>query len=314
MLRDRPFARSFALAALVHLGAVATVRAYVARCEIPRTETRPTEITIDQPAEPPPTPEPIVAAPLPSAVPRAASEARVSRSAEHLTSRARASEEAPEPSAPVPTPAPSATPSADGWSPSVLRAGPGGAALLGLTPEERARSLAAPGTTGRGDASRGHDVAGMKAILSEHDLSLGLGQGGPLVTAVEDVTGSSRAPVDGSAAFVVDADETGAVISVRAVDVSSDEEAWREVAALLLAKMKNHPLHIRPGWRGVSVTLQVRSRLQAPDGASARGRLPLGARVALFPLKILSGSFDVTELTPQEFRRIDAWEADERPR
>jgi len=78
--------------------------------------------------------------------------------------------------------------------------------------------------------------------------------------------------------------------------------------------MKNHPLHVRPGSKGVTVTLHVRSRLQMADGASARGQLPRAARIALFPLKILGGSFDVTELTPQVFRRIDAWEVDEKAR
>ena len=136
------------------------------------------------------------------------------------------------------------------------------------------------------------------------------------MTAVEDVTSGSLAPVDGEASFVVDADEMGNVTAVRVADVSSDEAAWREVAGLLLAKMKGHPLHVRPGWRGISVSLHVRSRLQLADGVSRARSAPARGEVGAGPVEggARRGTFDVTELSGKEYRRIDAWESEERPR
>jgi len=229
MVRDRPFARSFAFAAIVHVFALGLVSAYVRTAPMPRVETPPLEIAIEETVEAPPPAIPELersAAPLPEQV--------ASRSSMRASQRATAAAETAALVPPLVAAAePSTTASAEPWSPQVLRATGGDLAQLGLTPEGRAHALATQGGPGEEGASPGdQDVGGLQSALAARDFSLGLGAGGPLVAAVEDVTSSSRAPVDGAATFVIDADEKGGVTSVRAADVSSDEDTWREVAAL----------------------------------------------------------------------------------
>jgi hypothetical protein len=324
MVRDRRFARSLALAVVAHLCAVGVLRARVQIGATSRGEGTPIELTLDERADPPSPAErerPAVPKPGP-VVPEGRAEVAASVPPRPIAPTPRSVEESRAPPAsPAPpslvAPAPSSASTAP-WSPQILRQPGGGLAPLGLDPAGGPRQMEAAGGTGEESAAPGsRDVGGLRTALSARDRSLGLGRGGPLIAALEDVTSGSRAPVDGAASFIVEADETGRVTAVRVANVTSDEEAWQDVASLLLAKMKNHPLRMRPGWRGLSVTLEVRSRLQLADGTNLRGvvpKTPLAARLALFPLKILSGSFDVTELDPHAFRRIDTWETGETPR
>lgn len=313
---DRTFARSVAVAAVAHVCVVTAVKLVKPERTFPTPERAPSEIAVEDQESLPPPVEPPAPSP-PSASPRAVALPASPRAPRSRPSDPPTAAAEPEPDS-VPPPVVLPSPSASAWSATILRPeARRDYGSLGVTPAARSVAMAAAAAHGEerpGGESR--DALGMKGMLTHHDLELGMGKGGPLIAAIEDVTLSSRVPVEGAASFSIETDASGNVMSVRAFDATSDEGAWQEVAASLLAKMKRRPLHVTPGTRGVSVTLRVSSHVQLPDGTRPKGRLPLAARIALAPLKAIAGAatFDVTELSNKEYRMIEAWETDERPR
>jgi hypothetical protein len=117
--------------------------------------------------------------------------------------------------------------------------------------------------------SHGSTTGGLAEGLAEHDASLGLGSGGPVVSATHAIPVEAIVSVDGVGVFDVETDASGRVVAVRLADVSSDDAEWRKVAQALMAQLAKTPLKVPSGARGVAVRLRVEVVARMPSGAKA---------------------------------------------
>jgi len=100
--------------------------------------------------------------------------------------------------------------------------------------------------------------------LDAHDVSVGLGRGGPVLALAEDAARGPDAPVRGSATFDIAVREGGA-LETRVVDATGDGEAWRKVAATL-KHIDPSRLRFAPGAHGWHVVVRVEAKVLLPDG------------------------------------------------
>jgi hypothetical protein len=149
--------------------------------------------------------------------------------------------------------------------------------------------------------------------LAARDHELGLDSGGPLVAAAEDATRSNDAPENSRAVFEVTVDTNGDVTGVRVVDVSQGRPAWDRVAMAYGAALRARKIPLR-GQRGqgkgLVVTLEVRSRLTLPSGASG----------GIDPKAVMDGTspgaqvgFDLSDIGSRARRDVHARILGERP-
>jgi hypothetical protein len=106
----------------------------------------------------------------------------------------------------------------------------------------------------------------VRDALHEHDVAIGLGAGGPVVTVAEEATRSSDALTNSRARFEVEADAGGGVRAVRVLDVSEARSEWEAVAGKIHDRLRGRRLRVPPGSAGVLMTLEVASRWQLPSG------------------------------------------------
>jgi hypothetical protein len=117
-------------------------------------------------------------------------------------------------------------------------------------------------------------TGGLAEGLDAHDASIGLGRGGPVVSALEVAAASSEAP-DGSATFDVTIDAGGRV-SVALLGASASAGAWSKVGAAVRASLDPSRLRIPPGAGGWHVVATVEAKVQYPNGVDPK---KLGTRV-----------------------------------
>jgi hypothetical protein len=234
------------------------------------TEVDPTVIDLQvelAAAEAPPVPRVAVATSEENAVARAAPTAE-----RRATGEPPRAAEAPEPSAQPST----AAPPSDGWTfdprrPTDLLAPAGIARAVreGLPASEPA---AGPG---RASAPTGvSKTGGLAEGLDAHDASLGLGRGGPVVSALEVAAASSDA-AEGHATFDVAIDSSGRV-SVALLDASAARGAWTKVGTAAGASLDPKRVRIPPGAQGWHVVATVEAKVQYPNGVEPK---QLGTRV-----------------------------------
>ncbi|HEX3343163.1 MAG TPA: hypothetical protein VHS09_01270 [Polyangiaceae bacterium] len=120
-------------------------------------------------------------------------------------------------------------------------------------PEARAQPVTGISKTG-----------GLAEGLDAHDSSIGLGHGGPVVSALEVAAARSEAP-DGNATFDVVVDASGHV-SVALLSASSGAGAWSKVGATAGASLDPTRMRIPPGAGGWHVVAIVESKIQYPNG------------------------------------------------
>jgi hypothetical protein len=128
-------------------------------------------------------------------------------------------------------------------------------------------------------ASGGDDEARARAAersmrdeLAAHDLAIGLGRGGPLVSAAHEAASSPNAPDVGATTLEVDCDAAGAVVTARA-----DDRVWGDVAKSLVRAMNGKTLRLRRDAHGMRVRLRVVAERTLPSGSrgsSSPGALP----------------------------------------
>ena len=150
--------------------------------------------------------------------------------------------------------------------------GEGAGPEAGTSPEAEARA------TGRTVSES------MSDMLAERDVALGLGRGGPLVTAAREAASSPDAPAVGTTILEVEGDASGRVTAARA-----DDHAWDAVAAGIVQRMAGKALRVRPGARGIRARLRVVAELSLPAGT--RGTSSPGA----VPDDIAGGKLKVCE-------------------
>jgi hypothetical protein len=172
-------------------------------------------------------------------------------------------------------PAPSASAEGDGWTfdakaPADVAAliGPGAIAQAtrGIGTAELERH--GPWTTG-----------GLLEGLDAHDVSVGMGRGGPVLTALENALASDGAPFEGAATFDVGID-SGGHVSVVIVDESVASTGWSHVADAARAAIDPAMVRIPPGARGWHVVARIDAQVRYPNGADPK---TLGTQVEASP-------------------------------
>lgn len=136
-------------------------------------------------------------------------------------------------------------------------------------------------------------TGGLTEGLAARDVALGLGQGGPVLSALEDAARRVGGPVDGFATFDVGIDTSGHV-SVSVTNVSSAYDSWARVASVAVASVDTRRIHIPPGHRGWRVAVRVEAKEQFPNGLRPR---ELGTHVTTTGAKIAKDSM-VMESVP----------------
>jgi hypothetical protein len=125
----------------------------------------------------------------------------------------------------------------------------------------------------RAARERGNRAAGeaMRAALHDNDVALGLGSGGPVVTALEDAVHAGTAPLDSHAVLVAIADTTGLVTRVDVESASEDMPSFRLIAEDVLNRLRNKRVRVPSSSHGLAIRIDVRSHLALPSGETGKG-------------------------------------------
>jgi len=156
-------------------------------------------------------------------------------------------------------------PAGSAWSFSPTSASPAPIDLrAGVTPDlvapAHARSELPAGASATGGLAEG---------LAARDVELGLGRGGPVLTAVEDATRMSDDPVDGNATFGVSVFSDGAVVATL-LGASSHSASWSRVADAIGHTLDPRRMRLPPGGRGWRVVVHVEAQTKLADGRDVR--------------------------------------------
>jgi len=253
-----------AIALATHLATLAALRG-PARAPAPAsTEVTITDLDVElaPPVEAPLPPHP--SSPAEAAVVRATS----TRAARATSDTSPGPREAAEPSA---LPSPTAPASSDGWTFDPRKP------VDALAPTAIAQAVreARPAAEAAAEPPTGvSKTGGLAEGLDAHDASIGMGRGGPVVSALEVAAASSEA-ADGSATFDVAIDASGHV-SVALLSATAASGAWTKVGATASASLDPKRVRIPPGARGWHVVAMVEAKVQYPNGVDPK---KLGTRV-----------------------------------
>jgi hypothetical protein len=121
----------------------------------------------------------------------------------------------------------------------------------------------------------------LRAEIADADVAKGITRGGPVIAALRLATFEVATPNNGTAAFLATTDATGLVVTLEPTDVSSHYSAWQKVAERALVQLKSKRLRVPQGSNGLSVRLEVASRVQLPSGRDPG----LGVSALGIPLK-----------------------------
>lgn len=105
----------------------------------------------------------------------------------------------------------------------------------------------------------------MKDPARERETSLGLGPEGPVLTALEQATSRSIAPVRGKAIFVATADENG-VFQIELRDAEGSRAGWDDARTIALAALKGKKLRLPAGATRAVMRIEVKSDWKLPSG------------------------------------------------
>jgi len=136
--------------------------------------------------------------------------------------------------------------------------------------------------------------AAMRDALHDHDTAIGLGGGGPVVTALESVVRESLAPVESHGILIAIADESGTVLRVD-VESSSDAAAFRTIADDVLKRLRTQKVRMPAGSHGLAMRIDVASKMAMPSGGG----------IGLDP-KSAGGHFDISDVGARPRRVIHA--------
>ena len=183
----------------------------------------------------------------------------------------------PEEANSAPNLGPNSEPSSNGWSfsPSTTRMELGAALSPDLVAPEPAS-----GKGHRPDASPRSTTGGVSEALAAHDVELGIGRGGAILSAAEQAARGGDAPVSGSATFDVAVHADGAVLA-EVVSTDGNRDAWARVAEDLQRSVDPARIRLPPGGRGWRVVVQLDAHEQFADGRDVRSLH--GPRVSLAP-------------------------------
>ena len=102
--------------------------------------------------------------------------------------------------------------------------------------------------------------------LEAHDRAVGLGAGGPLVSAAHDAASPSIAPDLGSATLEVECDARGKVVTAHVVAAAANVAAWSDVARELVRLMSAKSVRLPAGARGLRARVRIAVERTWPSG------------------------------------------------
>jgi hypothetical protein len=112
-------------------------------------------------------------------------------------------------------------------------------------------------------------TGGVAEGLDARDVAIGMGRGGPVLSALEAAAAGSDAPMEGTATFDV-AIDTGGRVSVVLLDGSKPAGAWAKVGEATRAALDPKRVHIPPGAKGWNVVATLEAKIRYPDGLDQR--------------------------------------------
>ena len=145
--------------------------------------------------------------------------------------------------------------------------------------------------------------------IHAHEQQNGTLADGPVSVALEESTRRlAGSPFEGRAVFSVRIDELGLVVSAQVVESSSDRHAWDEVAAHAFNALAQKRIHIPPGSKGISMQVEITSKVVLPSGAAHRVTAQLGGPPdpTSSTLPIVSGQFDLSDIGAHPMRVVGA--------
>jgi len=178
----------------------------------------------------------------------------------------------------------SSRPADDGWTFRSTKA------LELASPESVAR--AARDVAIEGSDQPTASVGRLAEALDQHDADIGLGRGGPVLSALESASRNMDVPVEGWALFDVGIEASGR-LSVALTDAANDRAAWTRVARAAGAAVDPKGVRIPPGARGWHVTVRIDAKMQFPDGLKPKD---LGTRFEATPGKVSATSMVLEKL------------------
>ncbi|HEY6461550.1 MAG TPA: hypothetical protein VIY73_15390, partial [Polyangiaceae bacterium] len=136
-------------------------------------------------------------------------------------------------------------------------------------------------------------TGGLSEGLAEHDVALGLGHGGAVLTAAETAT-RADAPVEGSATFDVVVHADGTVVA-RVLRSDGSFADWSRVADAIGRSVEPGRMRL-PAGRGWHVVLRIDAKVKLPDGRDVRSlhgpRAGVAPSVLQKQLEVKPGSGD----------------------
>ena len=137
------------------------------------------------------------------------------------------------------------------------------------------RGIGTEGLPKHGPSTSGGVVEGLDA----RDAALGMGRGGPVISALEAAIAGADAPFEGAATFDVGIDTSGHV-SIALLDASVASPGWSRVAAATRSALDPARIRIPPGAGGWHVVARVEAKVQYPNGVDPKR---LGTQVGASP-------------------------------
>jgi len=162
--------------------------------------------------------------------------------------------------------------SGDGGAPAGVVAAPAARArlsleALGVGPAGRAATgLHRPGAAVRPSAAA-RLARSLAQPTAEHDLELGLGPHGPVLTALEQAAREVPTPVNATALFLARVDREGQVVNLELLETTQDYAAWARVADRARGALAGRRLTLSDGANGLSLRIRLEAREQLPSGA-----------------------------------------------
>jgi len=107
---------------------------------------------------------------------------------------------------------------------------------------------------------------GLVEGLDARDMHLGLGRGGPILSAVDAAAHDPAAPVLGKALFAISVLDNGS-IKVDTLNASSERAAWEKLAPIIAQGLADKNVRVPNAAKGIRVTVSVDAREQFASGA-----------------------------------------------
>jgi hypothetical protein len=123
---------------------------------------------------------------------------------------------------------------------------------------------------------------GALSLRDDHDVSLGLGRGGRVRSAVEEVVQSSQAGTLGMAVFDITLDPAGKV-RVELVDSKGDSSPWADLREPIATLVASKSVSVPPESKGLRVRIHVEAAVKLADGRDVK---TLGNGAAASPGRI----------------------------